>query len=217
VSPRALVTGGASGIGAALVARLGAEGYEVVVWDLANGYDVGDPATWTRLEGTFDAACLNAGIMLARGDLTQLTDEEYRRIMRVNVDAVVYGVRALAPVMAGGSIAVTVSLAGLVPIEADPIYGLTKHALIGLVRSVAPALAERGVRINAICPAFADTPLVTAELREGLLAGTRLVAPEQVAEAAMQALRSEESGRAWIVQVGREPLVYEFRGVPGPR
>jgi len=73
------------------------------------------------------------------------------------------------------------------------------------------------VRINAICPAFADTPLVTQELREGYLAGTRLVAPSQVAEAALQALRSEETGRAWIVQVGREPLVYEFRGVPGPR
>jgi NAD(P)-dependent dehydrogenase (short-subunit alcohol dehydrogenase family) len=215
---RALVTGGASGIGAALVERLEAAGYDVVVWDLANGYDVGDPATWQRLDGSFDVACLNAGIMLARGDLTELTDEEYRRIMRVNVDAVVYGIRALAPVMDGGSIAVTVSLAGLTPIEEDPVYGLTKHALIGLVRSAAPRLlSERGVRINAICPAFADTPLVTQELRDGYLAGKQLVAPSQVAEAAIQALRSVETGGAWIVQVGREPLRYEFRGVPGPR
>ena len=215
---RALVTGGASGIGAALVERLEAEGYDVVVWDLANGYDVGEPATWERLGGAFDAACLNAGVMLARGDLTELTDEEYRRIMRVNVDAVVYGVRALAPVMRGGSIAVTVSLAGLTPIEEDPVYGLTKHALIGLVRSAAPGLLERhGVRINAVCPAFADTPLVTRELREGPLAGKRLVEPSAVAEATLEALRSGETGRAWIVQVGREPLQYEFRGVPGPR
>ena len=60
----------------------------------------------------------------------------------------------------------TASLAGLMPMPADPIYTLTKHAVVGYVRAMAPHLAERGIRINAICPGFVDTPIVTPELRE---------------------------------------------------
>ena len=100
----------------------------------------------------------------------------------------------------------------------DPIYTLTKHAVVGYVRAVAPQLAERGIRINVVCPGFVDTPIVTPELREWIEGeGIPLIAPEQVAEAVLVAARSEETGQAWVVQPGREALVYEFRGVPGPR
>ena len=66
----------------------------------------------------------------------------------------------------GGSIVATASLAGLMPMPHDPIYTLTKHAVVGYVRAVAPQLAERGIRINVVRPGFVDTPIVTPELRE---------------------------------------------------
>jgi NAD(P)-dependent dehydrogenase (short-subunit alcohol dehydrogenase family) len=118
----------------------------------------------------------------------------------------------------GGSIVATASLAGLMPMPADPIYTLTKHAVVGYVRAIAPHLAERGVRINAVCPGFVDTPIVTSELREWILSeGIPLMQPEQVAEAVLVVAQSEDTGQAWVMQPGREPLRYEFRGVPGPR
>ncbi len=118
----------------------------------------------------------------------------------------------------GSSIVATASLAGLMAMSLDPIYSLTKHAVVGFVRSAAPQLAERGIRINALCPGFADTPIVDRELREWVAEqGIGLISAERVAEAALTAARSEETGQAWVVQPGREPLVYEFRGVPGPR
>jgi NAD(P)-dependent dehydrogenase (short-subunit alcohol dehydrogenase family) len=118
----------------------------------------------------------------------------------------------------GSVIVATASLAGLVPMPHDPIYTLTKHAVIGYVRSVAPSLAERGVRIKAVCPGFTDTPIVAPELREWVAAqGIGLMQPEQVAEAILLAARADETGEVWAVQPGREPVRYEFRGVPGPR
>ena len=83
---------------------------------------------------------------------------------------------------------------------------------------MAPQLAERGIRINAICPGFVDTPIVTPELREWIVSeGIPLMAAEQVADAVLAAARADDTGQAWVVQPGREPLRYEFRGVPGPR
>jgi NAD(P)-dependent dehydrogenase (short-subunit alcohol dehydrogenase family) len=210
---RALVTGGRSGIGAAIVAALGDA--DVTILDLADGHDVGETATWHALEGPFDAAFLNAGIAIGVADIADVTDEEYRRIMRVNVDGVVFGVRELAARLMpdGGSIVATASLAGLVAAPLDPVYAATKHAVVGLVRAAAPQLAARGIRINALCPAFTDTPIVAEEIR-GLV--PPLMEPSFVADAALRAMHDEETGRAWVVQMNRvEP--YRFPGVPGPR
>ena len=125
--------------------------------DLVSGFDVTDPAAWEHV-GSVDLACLNAGVLTGGDGIANLTDDEYRRAVGVNVDGVVYGVRRLDRVMPkGGVIVVTASLAGLVGIPDDPIYGLTKHAVVGFVRSVAPQLAERGIRIQAVCPGWADT------------------------------------------------------------
>ena len=100
----------------------------------------------------------------------------------------------------------------------DPIYGLTKHAVVGFVRSVAPQLAERGIRIQAVCPGWADTALTTNGFRQELMErGYRLLHPKDVAEGVWAAYKSEGTGEAWVVQPGREPLHYEFKGVPGPR
>jgi NAD(P)-dependent dehydrogenase (short-subunit alcohol dehydrogenase family) len=214
----ALVTGGASGIGAALVSRLRAVGFDVRVLDLTTGFDVADPSQWDAVEAV-DVACLNAGVLGGPADPAELTLDGYRRAMAVNVDGVVLGVRRLARVMApGGRIVCTASLAGLTAVPDDPIYALTKHAVVGFVRSAAPALERRGISINAICPGFVDTAMVDGELRARFEeAHFPLLAVEDVAEAAWGALTSGQSGHAWAVQPGRAPVDFRFPTLPGPR
>jgi len=214
----ALVTGSAGGIGSAIVAKLRSEGFEVRELDLVNGFDVADPEAWEHI-GSVDLACLNAGVLTGGDGIANLTDDQYRRAMGVNVDGVVFGVRRLDRVMpVGSTIVVTASLAGLTAIPDDPIYGLTKHAVVGFVRSVAPQLADRGIRIQAVCPGWADTGLLTDGFKQELDGrGYRLLEPSKVAEGVWAAYKSEGTGEAWIVQPGREPLHYEFKGVPGPR
>lgn len=215
---KALVTGSAGGIGRAIVARLRSGGFDVDELDLVSGFDVTDPAAWESV-GPVDLACLNAGVLTGSSAIEDLTDEQYRRALGVNVDGVVFGVRRLATVMEPGSVIVaTASLAGLTPIADDPIYGLTKSAVVGFVRSVALPLAERGVRVQAVCPGWADTALMDDVFKGELVGrGYRLLRPEDVAEGVWAAYGSEETGEAWVVQPGREPLAYGFRGVPGPR
>lgn len=214
----ALVTGSAGGIGSAIVSKLRSEGFEVRELDLVNGFDVSDPEAWEHI-GSVDFACLNAGVLTGGDGIANLTDDQYRRAVGVNVDGVVFGVRRLDRVMpVGSTIVVTASLAGLTAIPDDPIYGLTKHAVVGFVRSVAPQLADRGIRIQAVCPGWANTGLLTNDFKQKLDGrGYRLLEPSKVAEGVWAAYKSEGTGEAWIVQPGREPLHYEFKGVPGPR
>jgi NAD(P)-dependent dehydrogenase (short-subunit alcohol dehydrogenase family) len=205
------VTGGRGGIGAAICALLD----DPLVLDLPE-FDVGEPDAWRSLEGEFDAAFLNAGTVTGRNDAAELSDEEWKRILRANLDGVVYGTRELAARLmpGGGSIVATASLAGLTPTAFDAAYTATKHAVVGWVRAAAPALEARGIRLNALCPGFVDTPLVQVELRGRL--DVPLMEPSFVAEAALRVLADEEIGRAWVVQPNRvEP--FRFPGVPGPR
>ena len=207
----AFVTGGRGGIGSAICELLD----DPVVLDLPE-FDAGDPGAWRSLDGGFDAAFLNAGVVTGERDPAALSVDAYRRAVGTNVDGVVFGVRECAARLmpAGGSIVVTASLAGLVGVPLDPVYALTKHALVGFVRSVAPRLAERDIRINAICPGPVDTSMASEEFRA--LVGVELMAPAFVAEAALRVLEDEETGRAWVVQPNRvEP--FRFPGVPGPR
>jgi len=210
---RALVTGGRGGIGAAIVAALGET--ETAVLDLPE-FDVGEPEAWRSLEGEFDAAFLNAGTGSGCPDVAALTDEEWNRILRANLGGVVYGTRELAARLmpSGGSVVATASLAGLTSLPLDPAYTATKHAVIGWVRAAAPGLLERGIRLNALCPGFTDTPLLAAELRER--ADIPLMSAAFVAEAALRVLEDPETGHAWVAQPNRvEP--FRFPGVPGPR
>ena len=209
----ALVTGAAGGIGRALVAALEAAHLGALGLDLVDGFDVSDPEAWLDVEPA-DLVCLNAGV-LATGD-GSLAD--YRRIVGVNVDGVVFGVQALAPKMRDGSVfVVTASLAGLIPMESDPLYVLTKHAVVGYARSMAPVLEPRGIRINLICPGIVRTPMTEGAQADLDAAGFPLMGPEQIAAAVLLAARSEETGQAWVCQPGREPLQFTFPNVPGPR
>jgi NAD(P)-dependent dehydrogenase (short-subunit alcohol dehydrogenase family) len=208
---RALVTGGRSGIGAALVAALEREGADVQVLDVADGFDVSDRAGWAEV-GSVDFAALNAGVTTGEGDVAKLTDEQYARILGANIDGVVNGVRRMAQVMEpGGAIVATASLAGLTTIELDPIYGGTKHFVVGFVRSVAKQLRERGITINAVCPAIVDTPLLGEGGAERVrAAGYEVLSPDDVAAAILKAARSGETGQAWPVIPGRPVEPHEF-------
>jgi NAD(P)-dependent dehydrogenase (short-subunit alcohol dehydrogenase family) len=206
---KAIVTGGEGGLGRAFRARLEREGYQVESLDISTGFDVTSPEAWERV-GPVDLASLNAGILT--GDLTY---ESYRRAVSVNVDGVVLGVLRLAEVMDGGAIVATASLAGLTAMPSDAVYSLTKHAVVGFVRSMAPHLVP--IRLNAVCPGIADTPMIDHQ-REGFAAaGFPLLAPEQVAEAMWRAATSEASGECWFVQPGRAPAPFRFPNLPGPR
>lgn len=208
---KALVTGGRSGIGAALVAALERDGAEVQVLDIADGFDVADPRAWEAV-GSVDFAALNAGVTTGEGDVAKLSDEQYRRIRGANADGVVNGVRRLAQVMEpGGAIVATASLAGLTTMELDPIYAATKHFVVGFVRSVAKQLRERGITINAVCPAIVDTPLLGeggAERVRG--AGYEVMTSDEVAAAILEAARSGETGQAWPVIPGRPVEPHAF-------
>jgi NAD(P)-dependent dehydrogenase (short-subunit alcohol dehydrogenase family) len=213
----ALVTGGRSGIGAAIVAALERDGVDVQVLDIADGFDVSHASAWDSVDAV-DLACLNAGVTARESDMARVTDEEYRRIVGANVDGVVFGVRRLAQVMQGGSIVVTASLAGLTGTEQDPLYALTKHAVVGFVRSAAPQLVKRGIRLNMVNPGFVDTPMLEAVGRAAFEeAGFPLLQPEDVAAAVLRAADDDDVGQAWIVQPGREPMKFRFPNLPGPR
>jgi NAD(P)-dependent dehydrogenase (short-subunit alcohol dehydrogenase family) len=240
--PVALVTGGAGGFGRAFARRLAALGHAVVVADLdADGAaevatevggvslraDVSRPEETVAAVrravaeyGRLDVVALNAGVASALGPLDPLDLEAYRRVVGVNQDAVVFGLDAAVPALrasGGGKVVVTASLAGLVPMPADPLYTLTKTAVVGYVRALGPTLAAVDVTVTALCPGFADTAIVDP-LRESLgQAGLPLLSADDVGDAFVALLAAGRPGEVWFVQPGREPGPYGFRGVPGPR
>jgi NAD(P)-dependent dehydrogenase (short-subunit alcohol dehydrogenase family) len=235
-----LVTGGASGIGEAVVRRLAGVGAKVAVVDrdavaaaavadevagLAIACDVTSEtamaAAVTEAEawgGRLDVVHLNAGSVGGQSGITDLDVEAYRRVVGVNVDHVVFGLTAAVPALrraGGGTVIATSSLAGLVPLPGDAIYTLTKHAVVGYVRSAAATLAAEDIRVMALCPGFADTALI-AHVRDQF-AGFPLLTAENVADAVQRMLADGAPGECWYVQPGRDPGPYGFRGVPGPK
>jgi len=120
-------------------------------------------------------------------------------------------------VMDRGAIVATASLAGLTAMPSDAVYSLTKHAVVGFVRSMAPSLET--IRLNAVCPGIADTPMLdSGGQREAFEAsGFPLLRPEDVADAVWSAATSEGTGECWFVQPGRTPQPFRFPNVPGPR
>lgn len=234
-----IVTGGASGIGAALARSFSAAGAFVAIVDqdrdgasrvadevagLALPGDVSDPdimPMFTSIAeerfGRLDLVVLNAGRAGEQSGTHDLDTDDYRRLVGVNVDHVVYGLVAAVPALGragGGTVLVTASLAGLMPVAEDPLYTLTKHAVVGYVRAAGEALADEGIRVCAICPGFVDTPLIAA--RRDQLGDFPLLSEQDVVACVDAVLERGRSGEAWFLQPGRDAAPYEFRGVPGP-
>jgi len=229
---RALVTGGASGLGLAIALRFLQEGAKVVIADLSDkdattaversgkklGKTIGDVAKLADAErmvedaaaqmGGLDILINNAGIETS-GSVTTARDDEWERQINVNLNGVYRMSRFAIPkiIQAGGGTVVNMSsVGGLVAVKDFSAYGASKAAVIQLTRSMAADYAEHKIRVNAVCPGAADTPLLQRacermggaradELRQIYASFTllkRIAQPEEIASVVLF-LASEES------------------------
>ncbi len=177
---RVLITGGASGIGAATVARFQEDGCRVAALDIDEAMlaasaadvkvvcDVADEASVaaavesavTELGG-LDVVVTAAGIA-SRGSVVECTPQEFDRVMSVNLRGVFLTCRATIPHLrsaGGGAVVVVASQLGLVAVPNAVAYCASKGAVINLSRAMALDHAAEGIRVNCVCPGPTDTPL----------------------------------------------------------
>lgn len=175
---RAVVTGGAGGIGAATVAALAARGADVAVWDLAQGVDITDRPSVERAaaEGEIDILVNAAGIDVI-GPFLESEEADWERIVAVNLMGTVRCCHVVAPGMVErgrGSIVTIASDAGRVGSSGETVYAGSKGGVIAFTKSLAREVAGVGVRANCVCPGPTDTPLLdqvatySQKLYEGL-------------------------------------------------
>lgn len=215
----ALVTGGSSGIGRAtahafaeagatvVLSDIDAAGGEAVAQALRDGRreaafiraDVSQAADVARLVtetvarfGRIDCAHNNAGILGGVARVADVAEDEFDRLMSVNLKGVWLCLKEEILQMqrqgGGGTIVNTASIAGIRGSAWLPIYSTTKHGVVGLTRAAALGYAEEGIRVNAICPGYVDTQMVnnTPLLQQRAAERTpmgRLAAPEEIAAA----------------------------------
>jgi len=196
----ALVTGGASGLGAATAARLRADGLTVITLDLGDGADlVADVTNEAALRqaaaqaGPVDVLVNSAGIVGPTKPLLDTTVAEWHQVLDVNVLGTVNAIRVFVPGMRDRGWGRVVNMASMAGKDGNPnssIYSASKAAVIGLTKSLGKELATTGVLINAIAPALIATPMNAAtgpELlahMESLIPMRRIGRPEEVAELA---------------------------------
>ena len=167
----AVVTGGMSGIGAAVVARFADEGATVAVVDVADGAahqcDVTDPAAVDQCfaaiaaaHGRIDVLVTSAGIANV-GTLESTTPADFDRVFAVNVRGVYLTMQAaVAHMPAGSAICNLASIASVIGIPDRFAYSMSKGAVLTMTLSAATDLIDRGIRVNAISPARVHTPFV---------------------------------------------------------
>jgi NAD(P)-dependent dehydrogenase (short-subunit alcohol dehydrogenase family) len=189
-----LITGAASGFGRRAAERFAGEGARLVLGDIQDkaleatadlarkvGAEVvtriADVSSAAQVEalvraatetfGRLDIALNNAGIAHATVKLQDIDEALMRKMLDVNVMGVFHGLKAQIPVMekqGSGVILNTASVAGVTGAPLLAAYAAAKHAVIGLTRTAAAETARKGLRINAICPAFAETPMLMDSL-----------------------------------------------------
>jgi 2-dehydro-3-deoxy-L-rhamnonate dehydrogenase (NAD+) len=175
----ALVTGGSSGIGAAVAGRLLEEGARVATFDLAEGGpedalsltgdvrhsgEVGAAVQRAEAElGPLDVLVCSAGIPGASLRTTDVDDDEWRRVMAINADGVFFCNRAVVPGMTERGYGRIVNVASIAGKEGNPMaaaYSASKAAVIALTKAIGKDLAGTGVLVNCIAPAVIETPLL---------------------------------------------------------
>lgn len=230
----ALVTGGARGLGLGLVKRLVAEGYQVISVDInaeagaaaaaeAGAIfvqsDVSDEDAWAGVAaevqnrfGDLDLVFLNAAVMSRPmdapigDDIFDWFDKgSYTRVMRINADGVMYGIRYMVPLLRkGGSITATSSLAGVSALPFDPLYSAAKHAVVGMVRSFGPVLKHRGQRINVFCPGGMDTGMIPDDVKAMDLP---MMTADDAARSCLEVARKPVTGTVWVRASVEQDLV----------
>jgi NAD(P)-dependent dehydrogenase (short-subunit alcohol dehydrogenase family) len=211
-----VVTGGASGIGAALARRFAKEGATgIVVADLdeagakAVATEVGGLAVRTDVAvesevqalialatnhyGRVDVLCSNAGVAVGGG--LAASNADWQRLWDVNLMAHVYGARAVVPQMlerGEGYLLQTASAAGLLSHPESAVYAVTKHAAVALAEWLAIQYGDRGIRVSCLCPQGVRTPMLMGKQgeRKSFLQDN-MVTPEQVADDCLAAMRDE--------------------------
>jgi NAD(P)-dependent dehydrogenase (short-subunit alcohol dehydrogenase family) len=168
----ALVTGGASGIGAATVERLRAGGADVHVYDLANGGDVRDSSQIEAAIGRLprlDVLVCCAGVGGDSLHTEDVRDEEWHRVHAINLDGVFFANRAAIRKMKPAGYGRIVNVASIAGKEGNPMagaYSSSKAAVIALTKAVGKDVAGSGILVNAIAPAVIDTPILGQISRE---------------------------------------------------
>lgn len=182
----ALVTGGASGIGAATASRLRGDGVRVVTADLAPGaderLDVTDPdavAALIAALGPVGILVHSAGIVGPSKPVVDLELEQWRTTFRVNVDGTFLMCRAVVPGMVAAGWGRIVTLASIAAKDGNPTqsaYSASKAAVIGLTKSLGKELATTGVLVNTVAPAAVATPM-NADTDPAILARSQSLTP----------------------------------------
>ena len=239
----AIITGAGSGIGRATTMLLAGNGAKIVVADVndvgaaetvsmvsaAGGtaaavhVDVTKSADIDAMfafadktYGGFDILYNNAGIATGAPRWPDCPEEQWLRTIEVDLIAVIESTRKAIPLLkarGGGVIIATSSLAGLFGFQADPVYSAAKHGVVGLTRALVYLKPEANIRVNCVCPAVVNTPLVTSGMQsltgaareeaERRLKMMPMLPPEEIAGAVYDLIRDDEAtGIAMGVTLG---------------
>jgi NAD(P)-dependent dehydrogenase (short-subunit alcohol dehydrogenase family) len=190
-----IVTGAGSGIGRASALALGAAGASLVVADIDTDggdatvsmlHDSGAPASFVKADvtdagdvermvehavatyGRLDAAHNNAGVLGGNSVLTEVDDDEWRRVIELNLTSVYlcmkHEIRAMLAGEDGGAIVNTASFSGLVGVPFASAYVASKHGVVGLTKAAAIEYGRKGIRVNAVCPGTVSTEMMQQRL-----------------------------------------------------